>query len=154
MGIELILCSGPQGSGKSTWARKFSQENPDLVYLSTDNIRKEITGNVSDQSANSLVYSLIRTKAENALLDGHSVLIDATFIRKSWRKDYVKLGKRLGAKLVAHVFTADRDTLISRVQQRSANGGLNVPVNIIDKYIADFEPPDYTEFDEIITHNS
>jgi predicted kinase len=91
-------------------------------------------------------------KMEAALRNGQSVLLDATFIRKSWRKDNVKLGKQLGVKLVAHVFKADRDTLIKRVQHRVANGGLNVPVDVIDKYIAQFEPPDKTEFDEIINH--
>jgi predicted kinase len=64
----------------------------------------------------------------------------------------VKLGRQLGAKLVAHVFKADRKTLIERVENRAANGGLNVPTDVIDKYIAQFEQPDRTEFDEIVNH--
>lgn len=146
----LIITCGVQGSGKSTWAKKFAAENPDVVYLSTDKLRAEMGAGEHDQSVNGLIYSRMKMKAEAALRKGQSVLLDATFIRKAWRKDYVKLGRQLGAKLVAHVFKADRDTLIKRVQHRVANGGLNVPVDVIDKYIAQFEQPDKTEFDEIV----
>lgn len=149
---NLILTVGPQGSGKSTWAEKYSSENPDVLYLSTDKLRAKMGVGEHDQTVNSLIYSRMKMMTEAALHDGQSVLLDATFIRKAWRKDNVKLGRRLGAKLVAHVFKADRETLIKRVQHRAANGGLNVPIEVIDKYIAQFEPPDKTEFDEIINH--
>lgn len=149
---NLIMTVGVQGSGKSTWAKKFASENPDVLYLSTDKLRAEMGAGEHDQSINPLIYGRMKTKAEAALRKGQSVLIDATNIRKSWRKDNVKLGRKFGAKLVAHVFKADRDTLIKRVQQRAAGGGLNVPVEVIDKYIAQFEPPDRTEFDEIVNH--
>ena len=148
---SLIITMGPQGSGKSTWAKKFSAENPDILYLSTDKIWLEI-GPMEDRSIAQKVYPILSRRTEAALRNGQSVLLDATFIRKSWRKDYVKLGRRLDAKLVAHVFRADRDTLVKRVQNRAANGGLNVPPEVIDKYIAQFEPPDKTEFDEIVNH--
>jgi predicted kinase len=149
---NLIMTCGVQGSGKSTWAKKFSVENTDVLYLSTDKLRSEMGAGEHDQSVNGLIYSRMKTKAESALRKGQSVLLDATFIRKAWRKDYVKLGRQLGAKLIAHVFKADRDTLVKRVQHRAANGGLNVPPEVIDKYIAQFEPPDRTEFDEIVNH--
>lgn len=151
MKVELHMCIGPQGSGKSTWAKKFVAENPDILYLSTDKIWLTL-GPMSDRSIARKVYPILTRHAEAALRKGQSVLLDATFIRKSWRKDYVKLGRQLGAKLIAHVFKADRDTLIKRVQHRAANGGLNVPTDVIDKYIAQFEQPDGTEFDEIIKH--
>lgn len=149
---NLILTVGPQGSGKTTWAKQFVSENPDVLYLSTDKLRAEMGAGEHDQSINGAIYARMKTKTESALRKGQSVLLDATFIRKAWRKDYVKLGRQLGAKLVAHVFKADRDTLVKRVQHRAANGGLNVPVDVIDKYIDQFEPPDRMEFDDIVNH--
>jgi len=146
------MCVGCQGAGKSTWAKKYASENPDILYLSTDKLRSELGFGESDQSVNSLIYDKMKQKTESALKNGQSVLLDATFIKKAWRKDNIQLGRKLGAKLVAHVFKADRNTLIKRVQQRAANGGLNVPVFVIDKYIAQFESPDRTEFDEIVNH--
>lgn len=149
---KLILCIGVQGSGKSTWAAQYCLDNPDVLYLSTDKIRVELTGNMSDQSVNSIVYSRMRQRTESALRKGQSVLLDATHIRKAWRKDNIKIGRRIGAKLVAHVFKADRETLIKRIAERVANGGLNIPIEVLDKYISQFEKPDNTEFDEIIIH--
>lgn len=148
---NLIMTVGVQGSGKSTWAKKFTSENPDVVYLSTDKIWLTI-GPMSDRSIARKVYPILTRHAESALRKGQSVLLDATFIRKAWRKDYIKLGKQLGAKVIAHVFKADRNTLIERVQHRVANGGLDVPVDVIDNYLSQFEQPDGTEFDEIVNH--
>ena len=149
---KLMMCCGVQGSGKSTWAKKFSLENPDVVYLSTDKIRAELTGSEADQTINTVMYVKLKQRAEAALQKGKDVLLDATFIRKSWRKEYVALGRKYNAWLVTHVFKADRDTLIKRIQQRVVNGGLNVPVEVVDKYIKQFEAPDKTEFDEILNH--
>ncbi len=149
---QLILLIGVQGSGKSTWANQFCQENPDVLYLSSDKLRAELGKGENDQSINGLIFGRMKQKAEAALRKGQDVLIDATNIRKKWRADNLKLGRRMGARLVAHVFKADRNTLINRVQQRAASGGLDVPVHIIDKYLAQYEPPDSNEFDEIINH--
>lgn len=148
---NLIMTVGVQGSGKSTWAKKFTSENPDVIYLSTDKIWLTI-GPMSDRSIARKVYPILTRHAEAALRKGQSVLLDATFIRKAWRKDYIKLGKQLGAKVIAHVFKADRNTLIERVQHRAANGGLDVPVDVIDNYLSQFEQPDEMEFDEIVNH--
>lgn len=149
---ELIICVGVQGSGKSTWARQYILENPSVVYLSADKLRAELGKGEHDQTIHNLIFGTMRRRTEIALLKGQSVLLDGTHIRKKWRSDNIKLGRRLGAKLIAHVFNVDRDTLIKRVQERAANGGLNVPVDVIDKYILQYEPPDETEFDEIIIH--
>lgn len=149
--MELIMTCGPQGSGKSTWARKFSSEHPDVLYLSTDKTWLEI-GPMADRSIARQVYPILRKKTENALKNGTSVLIDATFVKKSWRRDFTNLGRQYSAKLIAHVFNANRDTLITRVQQRAKQGGLNVPVEDIDRYISMFDPPTVPEFDEIINH--
>lgn len=149
---QLILCIGIQGSGKSTWANQYCQDNPDILYLSSDKLRGELGKGIDDQSIHGLVFGRIRSRTEAALRKGQSVLIDATHVRKKWRSDNVKLGRKLGARLVAHVFDVDRETLIKRVAERASNGGLNVPIDVIDKYISQFERPDRTEFDEIIIH--
>jgi predicted kinase len=149
---KLILTCGVQGSGKSTWARKYASENPDILYLSTDKLRSEMGYGEEDQSVNKLIYARMSQKTESALRKGQSVLLDATFIKPDWRKEYVELGRKFGAKLIAHVFNANRDVLIERVKQRVDSGGLTIPTNVIDRYINMFEPPTIGEFDEIVKH--
>jgi hypothetical protein len=77
---------GCQGSGKSTWAKMFIAQNLDILYLSTDKIRTELGYDESDQTVTSLVYERMNHKTEDALKKGQSVLLDATFIRKDWRR--------------------------------------------------------------------
>lgn len=143
---------GIMGSGKSTWARSFAKENPEFMYFSTDTIRAEIGVGEHDQTVNLQVYKLMERKTENAFRNGRSVLLDATFIKKSWRIPFIEIAKRHGAKTIAHVFVADRETLLKRIEKRSKEGGLFVPTHAVDRYISKFSPPTASEFDEIINH--
>lgn len=152
MSQELILTIGCQGSGKSTWANKYIEQHPNVVYLSPDKLRAEFGKGVHDQDVNAKVFDAMKIRLTNALSLGKSVLLDATFIKKKWRTPNLKIGRQFGAKLIAHAFYANRDTLIKRVQSRAQQGGLNVPIEVIDNYLNSLEPPTNTEFDEIINH--
>jgi predicted kinase len=123
-----------------------------MLYLSSDKLRAELGKGIDDQSIHSLVFGQIKTRTEIALRRGDSVLIDATHIRKKWRSANIELGRRLGAFIVAHVFKVDRETAIKRIAERVSKGGLNVPTDVIDKYISQLELPDTNEFDEVILH--
>ena len=37
---KIILCRGIQGSGKSTWAKRYCEEHPNTIRLNRDDIRK------------------------------------------------------------------------------------------------------------------
>jgi len=148
---KLYITIGIQGSGKSTWAEKFCQDN-NVLYLSSDKLRAELGKGIDDQSIHGLVFGRMRARTEAALRRGESVLVDATHVRKKWRSDNIKLGRRLGAFIVAHVFEVDRETAIKRVAERVSKGGLNVPADVIDKYISQLELPDTNEFDEVVYH--
>lgn len=150
--LSLTMVIGVPGSGKSTWAREFCKKNPDILYLSTDEIRKKIGSGEEDQSVNNEVFRVMKNKTEDALKNNSSVLLDATFIKRSWRKDFTEIGRRYSARLIAHVFKVGKEVLIKRIQKRASLGGLNVPIEVIDKYIKMFEEPLPGEFDIIINH--
>ena len=40
----LIVLSAMPGSGKSTWAKKYQEEHPHTLIISSDKIRYELTG--------------------------------------------------------------------------------------------------------------
>lgn len=67
---NVYITVGISGCGKSTWCKKHREAHSDVesLYICPDEIRKELTGNVSDQSKNSEVFSL----AEKRLLEGTS----------------------------------------------------------------------------------
>jgi len=149
METTLIITIGVQCSGKSTWAKQYAKDNPEFIYLSTDEIWLKI-GPMQDRSIAKQVYSILEIECINALMNNKSVILDATFIKKSWRKKYINIGKVHADKVIAQVFIASRKELLKRLENRVKNGGLNVPVEVIDKYINMFESPDNTEsFDQI-----
>ena len=37
---KIILCRGIQGSGKTTWAKRYCEEHPNTIRLNRDDIRK------------------------------------------------------------------------------------------------------------------
>lgn len=51
----IILCGSP-GSGKTTYAEKYLSEHANTVYLSSDQIRKEMWGNESIQGDNNEIF--------------------------------------------------------------------------------------------------
>lgn len=56
---KLIITVGPPGSGKTTYAKKYIEEHPGTVHLSSDKIRAELWGNEAIQGDNNEVFSLM-----------------------------------------------------------------------------------------------
>lgn len=65
--MTVYITVGISGSGKSHVARNLF---PDAIELNADNIRKEISGDISDQSHNSLVFNVTDGRLEKAIEDG------------------------------------------------------------------------------------
>ena len=147
----LRMTIGIQGSGKSTWARTFIDANPEVVYVNPDTIWTSI-GSITNRSLGGVVYSIAMKKTREALSIGKDVLVDATFAKRKWRKDFLKLADEHKAKKVAHWFTVDLNTAVDRVKSRASNGGMDVPVKDIEMYSEFLKntPPDNNEFDQVI----
>ena len=54
----LIVLSAMPGSGKSTWAKKYQEEHPHTLIISSDAIRYELTGAMQDFSKQKEVWEL------------------------------------------------------------------------------------------------
>jgi len=83
----VIWITGLPGSGKSTVASAVKEMVPDAVILRMDELRKIVTPEptYSDSERECVYRSLVFTaKIINQL--GHTVIIDATGNKKSWRE--------------------------------------------------------------------
>lgn len=85
---KAVIGIGIPGSGKSTLLRQLADETG-AVYISTDQIRKELTGSEADQSRNPQVIKLMYRRAHEALGAGEDVIIDATNAKVSDRRRLV-----------------------------------------------------------------
>lgn len=87
-----ILC-GPAGSGKSTYA-----EGLNAVVVSSDDVRKEVYGDASNQTNPKLIFSIVNDRVRKALAEGKDVVYDATSLTVKIRKNIIN---QFNARFVA-----------------------------------------------------
>ncbi len=145
--IVLILIGAP-GCGKSTWGEKFAADNG-YTYLSSDRNRARVGRGEDDQQASARAFSLLKQEMREALDRGENVVVDACFVSRKARKDFVNIARSRGAYLRAVTFELPREIIIERNAKRAASGGRNVPVFVIDRMLGNYQKPEFPEFDEI-----
>lgn len=141
----LIILVGPPASGKSTWGKKFADDN-NVVLVSTDAIRKEIGSGEADQSVSAAAFGIARQRVSAALAQGKSAMIDATSVNRKARRDWINLGRGHGAYIVAVAFEVPRDELLRRDAQRERHVGEEV----IDRFIGKYARPTTDEVDKVV----
>ena len=88
----LIILSAMPGSGKSTWAKKYQEEHPHTLIISSDQIRYEITGTTDDFSKQKEVWELFSLRIHEFAkkYDDVTVILDALNDLNTLRIKYVK----------------------------------------------------------------
>lgn len=142
---KLMLLVGPPGCGKTTYATKYIEENPNMIHLSSDSIRKELWGDESIQGDNNEIFSLMQTRAIDSLNNGLDVIYDATNMTRKDRSYIIELCPKF-VQIEAHVIWAPIETCIERDAARERTVGKAV----IDKMLKKFQAPFVDEgIDEI-----
>lgn len=142
---NLVITVGAPGSGKSTWVEKYKTTHADTTFLSSDALRAVFGKDENDQSVSGRVFEHMENEVDRLLCEGKDVCIDATNMHRKARKVWINLAKQHGAILTAYVFVVNRDTLIERNQKRGETGGRNVPVDVIDRMLANYVEPSKEE---------
>jgi predicted kinase len=149
----LAVMVGISGSGKSTYAKglktAFMLENKlPTESVSTDDIRLEITGNAEDQTQNSRVFGIARTRVAAALAAGKNCIIDATSPTRRDRGEWIIIGKAQGAEVRAYFIKVSPEVAKMRNKKRERQ----VPEWVIDKQLNKLTPPSTDEgFDKVTT---
>lgn len=137
---------GLPGSGKSTYCRAQISRNSRFVWLSSDEIRRELYGDPSIQSNSSAVFDLMRKRLYAAIENGApEVYYDATNINANRRVAFCKdLRKRFGTSitLCALIFCTPIEECIKRAKNRTEN-----PISeaVIHKMLSHWRTPYYWE---------
>lgn len=129
----LFITCGTMGCGKSTLADQLAFELGISVYNS-DIVRKMRSGQpletsihepygqgLYDKAVTDRVYEELEKLAEDEIIAGHSVLIDASFKRASNRAKCAALAARHGADFVILLVSCDEDEQKNRLSRRSAS---------------------------------
>jgi protein phosphatase len=129
----LVVLVGAAGSGKSTFAARWF--DPSEV-LSSDAFREILTGDAGDQRATKTAFSIIHRELTKRLAARRTVVVDATNIEASARRQLLARARFAGVPAVAIVFALPRDVVLAR---NAARPGRVVDATIVERHIERLE---------------
>ncbi len=136
----LLLLYGYPGSGKTYFARQFS-EVVQAAHLQADRIRGELFEKPNfDKQENAIVTQLVNYMSEEFLSAGVSVVYDANVVRSGQRRKLLDMARKHGATPLVIWFQLDEETAFYRNIKRDRR-------KADDKYAGNW---DRTTFDSIV----
>ena len=141
---------GPPGSGKSTFAKTLSENDPRIVRVCPDDNRRILGKGSHDQTVSYPAFCMAKDQMRKALGEGKCVIFDATNMYRKASKDFINIARGRGAKVIAEVFECEKSVLVGRNAKRGSEGGRNVPEKVIDDMLARYQRPEVPEFDEVV----
>lgn len=132
-----IMTIGISGAGKSTWIKEQTSD-PNVMVINPDSIRKELTGDISDQSQNAKVWYITKRRVLEGLNSGKTVILDATNVDSRSRRDFIN--DLPPSVLKAKIFNVDPEEAKRRVRKALESGEdrSNVPPEVIDRQYQKF----------------
>lgn len=128
-------------SGKSYFIDKYKSEND--IYISSDEIRKELYGDESDQTNPRKVFEIMYKRTCIALSQNKSVWYDATNIKFKYRIHLLNSLKHKFNNVYYKCYVMCTPLKILLIRQHDRQRF--VPTAVIDKMLRQFEVPMYYE---------
>lgn len=145
------LCGLP-ASGKTTYAAHLLSLSchPTAVLIHPDQYRLDLTGDMSDQSQNYHIFTVLVPRAiEDAYRAGLDVIFDATSYCAKARKGPLSKAKSLGYRVIAHMLDVPFDECAKRNEGRGRKVPLDVLIRMRDRW-QDPDPATEPYIDEVI----
>jgi predicted kinase len=125
---QVLILTGISGSGKSTFAKAFCEENPNWLRINRDDIRKSlITGTLNDywkredaykNRIETLVNEIVKTSIHHALDKGWNILIDNTHLKLTYINQLIKMVSAFRVEIRLKLMDIDVETAIKRDKNR------------------------------------
>jgi len=149
---KVYIMVGISGSGKSRYLKSVDPK----YIVSPDDIRRELTGDISDQSKNNEVWALAKLTMKITLRRYGKVYLDATNVNKWLRVEF--MADFNGVQKIAVVFDSDVETSLKRVNNDIENGVDRsvVPEEIIRKQYKLFKKGESSlkhEFNKVVYYD-
>jgi predicted kinase len=135
MSTELRILVGIPASGKSTVVQAWLHNREVNSVISSDAIRKEITGSMEDFTQEPLVWETIYLRVEASLSAGNATAVDATNVTVKGRAPWIALGLRYGVVPQAYVVYIELNDAL----QRNATRDRVVPDYVMHTMHKNFE---------------
>lgn len=126
----LLLMHGVSGSGKSYLSQQLIDQT-DTVRIRSDVERKRLYRELSlkgeklelyGPQMNAYTFNHLHDTSSDLLLNGYSVIVDATFIRQRTRKSYIELAQKLKVPVRIIACECEPKLIEARLKKRSTEG--------------------------------
>ena len=136
----LIMLSAVPASGKTTWAKKYQEEHPNVYIINSDDVRMEIThGDYKDHSRQKEVWQLFEKRIhEYGAISDCTVILDALNDVNTVRLKYLTTTPEFDKKILI-LFPNTLDKSIYYNSQRDEK--VRVPEQILVDLNHKFEEP-------------
>ncbi|MCK5236793.1 MAG: AAA family ATPase [Deltaproteobacteria bacterium] len=141
----VFVVRGLPGTGKSVIADSVA-EYTGAALLRTDAIRRDIAlsgddkGTCYSKEAKERVYKELFVQAEGYLLEGRSVILDATFSRAKHVEEAQRLSERMNCELMVVECEASEKVVTERIRERQTGESLSeADVDVYMKLKRSFE---------------
>lgn len=114
--LSLVLLVGISGSGKSTFAKKFFKKTE---IVSSDECRAMICDDETNQSVTQDAFAVLHCIASRRLKNGMLTIIDATNLKREFRKELVHIGSKYHVPSYAILLDVPKAICLDRNQNRS-----------------------------------
>lgn len=142
MSQQLIVMCGVPASGKSTVSKKLA-DKLEATLISRDQVRNQIKETKYTPEAHERVRNAFFDKIKGKLMNGESVVADATHLTRLSRERILEIGKQFKTATVAVYFDVEWETLKSRNALRDAK--TKVPEDALRSMYLDYSFPSKTE---------
>ncbi len=117
--MKIIMPIGISGSGKT---RLYHKKYEGMMFVSPDEIRKNISGSISNQKCNNEVFKEVDRIVESLVNDNIDFYYDATNCNPVFRKEFVeRFRNNPNVKIVYMVLPCDMETCKMRIKMDIKN---------------------------------
>lgn len=139
--MKFMMLVGLPGSGKSTWARKMAEQDNTIKICSSDEIRREIFGDVNNQDNNTEVFTILHQRIKQYLREGYNVIYDATNIIMKRRMAFLGELDGIDCTKYAYIFATPYERCLRNNWMRERK----VPDGVIRRMYMTWQTPGYFE---------
>ena len=134
----LVMLVGVAGSGKSTYAKRYCQ---DYEIFSSDELRKELYGDVNNQNHNDKLFQILYKRISKALSEKKNCLFDATNLNTKRRTSFLNYIKHIDCFKECVILATPIELCIKQNLSRERQ----VPEYVIWNQVKQFNMPHYGE---------
>lgn len=135
--LKVIFCKGLPGSGKSTWSKKFCEENQTYIRVCRDDIRT-MRGKYWIPNQEGFISRVELETIANALQFGYNVVVDATNFSQKWVDEIKRVANdetNNECVFEEKFFDISLDECIARDAKRANPVGKKVIKDFYNKYL-------------------